>query len=102
MPDEDKRTPEIEEGEFQRYMDAEAVDGEWNETNFLAYLQKRYEEIQAEYQALHFNLREAEGSKREEMLARLAPLFRANYKSRKFVVLELRKRGLEIKDRFVL
>jgi hypothetical protein len=99
MPDEND--PKLEPGELSRYMDSESDDGITDE-KFADYLRIRYEQILQEYQQLKMQLREAEGAKRDDIKDRLRHVLEQNYKSRKYVVRELRKRGVEIKDQFIV
>jgi hypothetical protein len=90
---------EINELELQAYMDLdeyEIQDEKWKR-----YLILRYAEVRATFDKLMLNKREAEGMKQEETLNKMAPLFRANYKERKFIVKQLRKLGEKVEDKYV-
>lgn len=101
-PDREKKSIEaieIEEGLFQKYM--EDSDPQITESEWKAYLQKRYAEIKFEYKSYVLQKRECEAQKREDLLNKLTVPFRNNYKARKWVVAELRLAGIPTEDPFV-
>jgi hypothetical protein len=89
---------EIEQAELDKYMDVECL----LEDTYLQHLRIRYSEILREYESFLCVQREAIESKREDLQSRMVGLFRNNYKSRKYIVMELRKRGEKVEDKFVL
>jgi len=104
MPPEDKEkkavaATEVEEGLFQKYM--EDCDPGISESEWKAYLEKRYAEIKFEYKNLILQKRECEAQKREDLLNKLTLPFRHNYKARKWVIGELRLAGIPTEDPFV-
>lgn len=88
----------IEEGDLQRYMadDAAVSDEEW-----LKYVVRRYEEIKEDYRSLVLQRREAEAQGREDLLAKLAQVFRWNYKARVWSVRVIRGKGYIVEDSYV-
>jgi len=93
---------EVEELQLQRYMDPEDAQGEFSDQDYIRYLRLRYQEIRSEHRVLLCNQKEAEESARGDMLPKIQAAMRANYKSRKYFVHELRKRGEKVEDRYVI
>lgn len=98
MTAEERHPAEPDPAELSAYMDE---DGELSNDRFVAYLRQRYGEIKSEYEVMLCNLREAEGAKREDIRRKLLDTFLQNYRSRKWVVRELRKHGETVEDRHV-
>ncbi len=92
----------IEPAELSAYMDVETANGALSPEAYLKYLKDRYQQVKDEYQALMFNSREARYADRKDMAATLSAAFQANYKSRKWIVRELRRNGIPIEDKYVL
>jgi len=89
-----------EEAELAAYM--EAGDGQApGQEDRRAYLQRRHAEIDREYRDLLLQKEEIEARRNEKLLDAVTAMFRENWKARKFVVVELRRLGEEVDDRFV-
>jgi len=94
-----KDEKEIEEAVINGYM--EDADAAISEAEWKAYLNKRYEEIKLEYKSYVLQKRECEALGREELVNKLTPHFRNNFKARKWVVGELRLAGVPVEDKFI-
>lgn len=100
MTEETKKTENPEEAEINAYM--ESPDGEGpTEKEQLQLLRKAYDETKQRYKLLQFQRGQAERMKNDTTLNQLTPAFRENFKIRKDCVIQLRRMGEKIKDRFV-
>jgi hypothetical protein len=92
----------VEQAEIDSYMDVEnsGGDGPTSEER-LAFLKTRYAQVKEEYKLLQLQREEIEATKKEDLLPRVNQAFSANYKTRKFLVKELRKAGEKVEDRFI-
>lgn len=96
----ERQKVEVEEGVLNVYMD-EDQGVRLSDIETLRFLRERYDGVKSEYKILLFNKRELEARKDEEGINRLTKAFRDNYKSRKWVVTELRLLGMSVEDRFI-
>jgi hypothetical protein len=101
MPEEKKiEERKIEEAEVNAYM--ECADGQKpNENERRDWLRARYMDVIREYKQLLLLKEEVEYRKNDEAMNRLTQSFRENYKTRRWVVTELRKIGDTVEDKFV-
>jgi len=88
----------VEQAEVDAYIQA---DGALADADRLEYLKTRYEQVKMEYRNLQLNREEIEALKRDDLKGRVSEQFAQNYKARKWVVTELRKRGIAVDDKFV-
>lgn len=93
----------IEDAELRAYMDRENADGAFDEKLYAQYLFARYEQVKAAYRDLLFQQAEVEGrGDAKQFGQKLSEVFHENYRQRKFLVKELRKRGEKVEDKFIL
>lgn len=98
--EEKEKSSEPEEAEINMYM--ESADGEApSEEQWKEYWKVRYKQVKADYQTLQMQKGENDTVKRKEIEVQLVQAFKNNYKERKNVVIELRRLGEKIEDRFV-
>lgn len=89
---------DIEPAEIDAYM---AGKGIYSEKEWVAHLYTRYESIKTAYKSLKLIHDELELRKDEAKLKSMRSNFTENYKSRAWVVRELRKAGEKVEDKFV-
>jgi hypothetical protein len=93
---------EDERLELEAYRDLDNSSPEdAHNKEYVGYLRARYEQVKGDYTTLMCNQREAEGAKNDEMKNRLSTLFTTNYRTRKWLVRELRSLGEKIEDKFI-
>lgn len=89
----------LEEGQLDAYMDFDPASLSTNER--LIYLKKRLAEVNYEYKQLSLAKLEFEKSGKTQALAQIRVGFADNFKSRKYVVTELRAMGETVTDPFI-
>jgi hypothetical protein len=102
MDSRDQKVGDLDEADIDRYMDAENANGAGptakERTDFL---RARHKAICDEYKSLMLLREEAKATENKQRLAQLREAFEANYRTRKWVVRELRAAGETVEDRFV-
>ncbi len=90
---------DVEEAAVDAYAEASLLKPSDSET--IAYLRKRLEDINTEYKTLKMIRAESEATGNKQILQNIMGGFRENFKVRKYVVAALRKMGQPVDDPFV-
>jgi len=98
---EEKRF-EPDQALMEVYMQKPALDDQPDKDHKVAYIKMRYNDVMATYLTLQLQHAEATESNDQEMLNKLSPLFRNNFKKRYWAVKELLAAGEKVEDKMIL